>query len=105
LVAWPASIRPFPRISLAAALPGPSLFVAAMLYFNLHYFLPTNVTYYQNSAGAVVATVRAHHIHHALIFQRQHNSQHSEYEVIFSQNSPLLNGDILWALDLGPKRN
>jgi hypothetical protein len=103
-IAWPTqTFRD--RSGYVAALPFPVAFIAVMTVFNIHYFMPTNVTDYVNPNGPVVAAVKAQHIHHALIFQRQHNSQDSEWEVIFSQNSPSLDGDILWAIDLGPKKD
>jgi len=104
LVCWPSAWLSRSRFQPAAAL-FPAGFLATMLFFNVNYFLPTNVLYYRNPAGAVAAAVQSAHIHHALIFQHQNTPQDSEYEVIFSQNSPLLNGDIIWAIDRGIKAN
>jgi hypothetical protein len=81
----------------------PAALVALMMAFDVFYFLPANVLYYRNTEGAVVAAVDHARIHHAIVFQVQHNTQNSEFDVVFSQNSPLMNGNILWAKDKGSR--
>ena len=81
----------------------PAALVALMMAFDVFYFLPANVLYYRNPEGAVVAAVDHARIHHAIVFQVQHNTQNSEFDVVFSQNSPLMNGNILWAKDKGSR--
>ena len=52
-----------------------------------------------------MAVVQSRHLHNAVIFQRQHTPQDSEYDVVFSENSPALNGNLIWAEDRGRKAN
>lgn len=103
---WPLSDRGSGRSwRTRLALPVPALVVAIMMYFDVHTFLPANVLSYRNPGGAVVAAVGRSGIHHAVIFQHQNTPQSSEYDITFSRNSPLLDGDIIWALDKGPARD
>ena len=99
LVSWPSC---WARRPVAwPALVFPAIFLAVMVYFNVEYFIPVNVTEYSNPGGAAVAAVKSARIHHAIIFQHQSSPQNSEFDQVFAENSPLLDGDILWAIDRG----
>jgi len=104
LYRWPQAVLAKSPACRAAALVAPAALLAVILAFDLSYYLPANVLNYRNPEGAVVASVQNAHLHHALIFQVQHTQQRSEFDDVFSENSPLLNGNILWAQNLPSDR-
>ncbi|HEV3312914.1 MAG TPA: hypothetical protein VG815_20585 [Chloroflexota bacterium] len=97
LYRWPVENLGSSYRAKIAGVVFPVLFVATMAFFDVRFFLPSNVLYYRNPEGAVVAAVNRAHLHHALIFQVQHTPQQSEFDIVFSRNSPLLNGNVVWA--------
>jgi hypothetical protein len=86
------------------ALIAPGMLAAILVTFNLVVFLPQTTALMakwnsRNLNG--LQAVQLAGIHHAVVFQVQGSSYWWPYGGVFPQNSPLLNGDIIWARDLG----
>ncbi len=88
-----------------AALLATGLLLAGLLAYNLTVYLPLQVSSYHGyndiSADSLDAVQRAN-IHHALIFVVTNPpATWWSYGAVFSANSPLLDGDIVYARDEG----
>ena len=87
------------------ALAWPAALMVLLLTFNLADFLPktTALMARWNSRNLdALQTVQRSRVHNAVVFQVQGASYWWPYGGVFQQNSPLLNGDIVWARDRGP---
>lgn len=86
-----------------AALLGPCLLTVLFVLYDLTVYLPAQVPLYQHydymSSGPIQAVQHAD-LHHALVFVVTRPEQWS-YGEVFPGNSPLLNGDIIYARDRG----
>jgi hypothetical protein len=88
-----------------AALLLPTLLLALLFPYNLEAYWPSQLPLYHGynftSAGSLDA-VRNAHLRHALVFVVSNPpNQWWSYGAVFPANSPLLNGDIIYARDLG----
>ncbi len=104
LYRWPLRLgHHLPASKLAAALPVAAL-LGILLAFNLGQLLPATSSMIKvwnaGDLNAVKAVQKAH-IHHAVVFQVQGKNYWWPYGGVFFENSPLLNGDIVWARDEG----
>jgi hypothetical protein len=99
LYRWPRRLFTFLPSSALAALAFPTVLLGVLTAFDIAYYIPTNVLQYHNPGGAAVAAVHRAHLHKAIVFEVQSNRQNSAFDQVFSQNSPLLNSDVLWAID------
>lgn len=83
----------------------PSLLLAGLLVYNLRVYLPANIPIYSGYnfvSQAPVEAVRRAGIHRALVFTVSRPAwSWWSYGAVFSSNSPLLNGDVVYARDLG----
>lgn len=79
----------------------PAALFAVLMNFDVQLYLPKNNLNFRNPGGEQVAAVKRAHLHHAILFQQQYNSENSEYDWVFGLNSPLLNSNIVWAVDHG----
>lgn len=95
------------RPNRLAALVVPTVLLTMLLAYNFVVYLPAQLPIYKGynfvSAGSLQAVERAN-IHNALVFVVSNPpGEWWSYGSVFSANSPLLNGDIVYAHDLGPK--
>jgi len=92
------------RDRLAAAMVPASL-AGMLLAYNVSVYLPTQIPIYRGynfTSAAKIDTVNRAGLHHALVFVS--SGQPGEwwsYGDVFSSNSPLLNGDVVYARDEG----
>lgn len=89
-----------------AAVLAATIVVAALVGFNLTFYLPRQIAQHQNFTGLPsfervdVAAIYAHRPHHALVL----TSDSALYNyVLFPLNDPLLHGDTLYAYAPGPE--
>jgi 4-amino-4-deoxy-L-arabinose transferase-like glycosyltransferase len=105
LYRWPLRL-PLPWAhDRVAALAIPAAVLALLVSYNVTVYLPAQVSIYQGynytSAASIDAVQRAG-IHDALIFVvSRPATQWWSYGEVFSSNSPLLDGDIVYARDAG----
>jgi hypothetical protein len=90
-----------------AALAGPAFLLACLLAYNFTVYLPAQLPMYRGynfvSASSLQAVDRAG-IHNALVFVVSNPpGEWWSYGGVFSANSPTLNGDVVYARDLGAK--
>jgi hypothetical protein len=88
-----------------AALLLPTLLLALLFPYNLEAYWPSQLPLYHGynftSAGSLDAVKNAH-VHHALVFVVSNPpTQWWSYGAVFPANSPLLDGDVIYARDLG----
>jgi 4-amino-4-deoxy-L-arabinose transferase-like glycosyltransferase len=107
LYRWPMRAQLRRRASHLAALFVPALLLASFLAYNLAVYLPAQLPMYRGynfvDASSLQAVARAH-IHHALIFVDSNPpGEWWSYGSVFSANSPTLDGDIVYARDLGAR--
>jgi 4-amino-4-deoxy-L-arabinose transferase-like glycosyltransferase len=105
LYRWPLRIRLHWGHDRIAALAIPAAVLALLVTYNVTVYLPAQIPIYQGynytSAASINAVQRAG-IHHALIFVVSTPSyEWWSYGAVFSSNSPLLDGDIVYARDQG----
>src|SRR5579884_4166927 len=107
LYRWP--LRAFPGLLARrrmAALALPTMVLAVLLTFNLVLYVPATVGVVRAQNAHDLDPIRAARrarIHHAVIFQVQGSNFWWPYGAVFAENSPLLNGDIIWARDEGTR--
>lgn len=103
LYLWPQRLSwPVP-LSKAAALLAPASLLALLVAFNVVLFLPSleaRIAFWNKKDTMYVDAVNRAHIHHAVVFLSQGHAW-TPYGCVFDRNSPLLNGDIVWAHDRG----
>lgn len=96
--------RGLPRDETLAAFM-PALLLAALLLFNVRFYLPAQIGLYTNynfSSAAELDTVKKAGIHHALVFVVSNPPGFwASYGNVFFENDPRLRGDIVYAHDLG----
>ncbi len=103
---WPLrTALPLPKNRLAP-LVFPVLVLVAGVGYDASFFTPAmwSFTRSQNvNAASFIQAVESRHVHDAVVFQSQPKAIYSwwPYGNVFYQNSPLLNGDIIWARDEG----
>jgi 4-amino-4-deoxy-L-arabinose transferase-like glycosyltransferase len=105
LYRWPLRISRGWAPDRIAALAIPAAVLALLVSYNLSVYLPAQIPVYHSynytSAASVNAVQRAG-IHHALIFVVSTPAyEWWSYGSVFSSNSPLLDGDIVYARDQG----
>ena len=86
------------------AFVAPTALLVVLFAFDLGLYLPAltaRVTVWRSQDAAAVDAVTRAHVHNAVIFQVQNGNWWWPYGGVFPQNSPLLNGDIVWARDEG----
>ena len=103
---WPLwiGIR-LPRSRVAAAIPPVALAMVLLLYELNVYFPATSRLISSYGAGhltAITAVDRAA-LHNALVFQVQNRTRWWPYGGVLTENAPLLDGNIVWARDEGPR--
>ena len=98
---WGAPRRASDRAGFAFA----GVLLALLIGYNLYYYMPVQIQLYKGynyvNAGPIDAVKKAG-IHNALVFT--YVGQWYEwwnYGMVFSSNSPLLDGDVVYARDLG----
>jgi 4-amino-4-deoxy-L-arabinose transferase-like glycosyltransferase len=88
----------------AAAAVAPAALLSMLLSFNLTVYTPSLAaaihSWNDQNAAPINAVARAH-LHHAIVFQVQNVGNWWPYGCVFDQNSPLLNGNVIWAQDHG----
>jgi 4-amino-4-deoxy-L-arabinose transferase-like glycosyltransferase len=102
-------LRVWPRLGMTKApdlaVFWPALLVTALLLFNIRFYLPAQMSLYDGynySSTAQLNAVSAHHIHHALVLvQSDPPGFWASYGNVFFENDPHLQGDIVYAHDLG----
>ncbi len=90
----------------AAAMVAPCLLIGCLVSFNLKVFLPDTAGLMGrwNSRNLIALdVVQQARVQHAIVFQVQGRSYWWPYGGVFPQNSPLLNGDVIWARDQGKR--
>jgi len=105
LYRWPVRL-PLPnRPDRLAALLVPTLIGGALLIYNLRVYLPAQIPVYQDynfTGAASLDAVQRAGIHHALVFVVSHPpGTWWSYGSVFSANTPLLDGDVVYAHDEG----
>ena len=88
----------------AAALIAPAILLAFLIGFDVEIFLPPTaalVGQWNSRNLNALQTVERAHIHNAIVFEAQGDSNWWPFGGVFPQNSPLLNGDVVWARDRG----
>jgi 4-amino-4-deoxy-L-arabinose transferase-like glycosyltransferase len=105
LYRWPLRIRLRRGHDRIAALAIPAAVLALLVAYNLSVYLPAQIPVYRGynyTSAASIDTVQRAGIHHALIFVVSNPpGAWWSYGAVFSSNSPLLDGDIVYARDLG----
>lgn len=94
--------RPASRL---AALAFPLLLGLGLIAYSWLVFMPkerTVIAGYSQFDDLAVAAVRQAHLHHAVVFQVQNPTDWWPYGGVVTENSPLLNGDVVYARDWGP---
>lgn len=105
LYRWPLRLRLTRGHDRIAALATPAAILALLVSYNASVYLPAQIPLYRGynytSAASIRAVERAG-IHHALIFVvSTPPDEWWSYGAVFSSNSPMLNGDIVYARDEG----
>jgi hypothetical protein len=75
-----------------------------MLMYDLVYFIPATtslISTFGRSDLTAIDVVGNAKLHDALVFQVQHGTSWLPYGAVFPQNSPLLEGNVIWARDRG----
>jgi hypothetical protein len=102
---WPLRLPILRGHDAVAALMVPAALLALLVSYNLTIYIPAQIPIYRGynfTSAASMEAVRAANIHHALIFVVTPPPYGWwSYGSVFSSNSPLLNGDIVYARDLG----
>jgi 4-amino-4-deoxy-L-arabinose transferase-like glycosyltransferase len=105
LYRWPLRLPLRVQPDRLAALLVPTFVAGAMLVYDLRVYIPAQIPVYQGYNFTSAASLNAVHragIHHALIFVASHPpGTWWSYGSVFSANSPLLDGDIVYAHDQG----
>lgn len=105
LVRWPMRLPLRLPPNRLAALCAPLLLTLALLLYNVTFYLPAQIALLRSYNGvgpAPLESVQRANVHHALIFTVNWPPTNSApYGNVFWANSPLLGGDIVYALDKG----
>jgi hypothetical protein len=101
----PRRLLPGRAGGIPARITLPVLLGAVLLVYECGYYLPAQVPLYRGydrmSAAPILAVERAH-LRHALVFVRSGSARDWwSYATLFPQNSPLLDGSVVYARDLG----
>ena len=92
---------PYDRV---AAMVAPAGLLALLLCFNFTAYTPSlaaAIHFWNRDNAAPLNAALDAHVHNAIVFQVQNVGHWWPYGCVFSQNSPLLNGNIVWAKDEG----
>jgi hypothetical protein len=105
LYRWPLRLSLKWAPDRIAALAVPAAVLALLVAYNLSVYLPAQIPVYHGynyTSAASINAVRRANIHHALVFVVSTPAyEWWSYGSVFSSNSPLLDGDVVYARDQG----